>query len=166
MLDYQRLKEIRKTIFEDSQNVFSQKININQDKLSRIERGKARITGDIIINLMLVYKINPFYLYGISENIFFEEKLLDKLINELNNKDLAMLNINASSNINTIVQGHTITGINQKNNSKTPDKDTLLFEKLIVAKDEIIETKEAFINHLEERVNDLKDLVHELKKSK
>lgn len=157
MSDYQRLRELRKNIFDLSQGDFGEKIGISRDNVSKIETGRTKISAEIMVKLILTYKINPFYLQGISKSSVIEDEILDKLISKEAKNDLTMLNINVSESVNTNVQGNLV---NDTNNSMN------FMQEIIENKDVIIDTKDAIIRHLEERINDLKDLTKELKKSR
>lgn len=158
MTDYQLLRELRMNKFNLSQSEFGHNLGIGQNKLSKLETGRTKIPTEIMIKLMMVYKINPFYLYGLSQNSTIEEELLTKLVSSTNNKNSTMLNINVTDNIHTVVQGNTINK-NDNNIEWEGSENNTLLHQLIIAKDKVIESKNETIEILQNSVKNLNELI-------
>jgi len=69
----QRFKKVRESLNETQQS-FAEKLGI-KGSTADIERGKSKITGSVVAELLKQFKINPLWLFGKSFTQFLDTSL-------------------------------------------------------------------------------------------
>ncbi len=69
-IEAQRFKKVRESLNETQQS-FAEKLNI-KGSTADIERGKSKITGSVVAELLKQFKINPLWLFGKSFQQFLD----------------------------------------------------------------------------------------------
>lgn len=103
----QRFKRIRQDLGY-TQSEFAELLHIGSTTAD-IERGKTRITGEAIANLLDLYNINPLWLYGKTENKYLRTSGFNTLpkvisIEEDNQENMLLVNQKAAAGYPSNIQ--------------------------------------------------------------
>lgn len=92
-IEFLRLKEVRKEN-NFSQKSFAELLDV-PSTTADIERGKTKVSGNVVIKLMQIFNINPLWLYGESK-----QKFLEKIDKDISPK---VITINSQQNENILL---------------------------------------------------------------
>ncbi|MFP2997152.1 LexA family transcriptional regulator [Spongiivirga sp. MCCC 1A20706] len=95
----QRFKKVRE-ILGFTQQQFAEKLG-TKNSTADIERGKTKITGSIVMELLRQFKINPLWLYGKSFEQYLEttQNVMPKVVtvDSNDNDNMVMVNVKAAA---------------------------------------------------------------------
>jgi len=98
-IEVQRFKKVRESLNETQQS-FAEKLGI-KGSTADIERGKSKITGNVVAELLKQYKINPLWLFGKSFQQFLDtsQNVSPKVVTVDGNdsENMVLVNIKAAA---------------------------------------------------------------------
>jgi transcriptional regulator with XRE-family HTH domain len=98
-LEAQRFKTVRESL-NFTQQAFAEKLGV-KNSTADIERGKTKITGSVITELLKQFKINPLWLYGKSTEQYLETNysVLPKVVtvDSSDNENMVLVNVKAAA---------------------------------------------------------------------
>ncbi|MGS2763275.1 XRE family transcriptional regulator [Sinomicrobium sp. M5D2P9] len=98
--EIRRFKMLRREL-DLTQQAFAERLGI-RNSTADIERGKTRISGEVVAALLEQFGINPLWLFGKSEQKYLrpaEQSILPKVVtlNSSENENIVLVNIKASA---------------------------------------------------------------------
>ena len=98
-IEAQRFKIIRESL-NLTQQAFAEKLGIN-NSTADIERGKTKITGSVIAELLKQYKVNPLWIYNKSHQQYLDtnQSVLPKVVtvDSSENENMVLVNVKAAA---------------------------------------------------------------------